>query len=130
MGAARQDDPERTSVVRGAFKLRTAIVKLCDMFDNRKAEAGSSKRTAAFLVDTVKTFENAALMFRGNPDSIIPDLDHRKIVTMRQGKINRFRPAVLNGIVDQIDNGLLEKLAVSLDFNVFKFFYGKGHPVL
>ena len=106
------------------------VVKLCDMLHDREAEAGPAKRTAAFLMNPVETFEDAGLILLGDPASMIGHGNDSISFLTGQRQFDIRAPAVLDRIVNQIGQSLFQQLGVAGCGDRFGMRNPDRHPML
>ena len=126
-----------------ALNLNPALVVLDNVFDNGKPEAGAALVPAPGFVHPVKPVENLGQVFLVNADPGVPDPDFHPLAGLLglYGHFGLFR-AVLDGIVHNVDQGLLHENGIQHGLKVFRavklnidlFFFGPGpadihHPV-
>src|ERR1017187_5517253 len=99
------------------------------MFNNRQAQTGSTHRAGAGLIHPVKAFENPRQIFHWDPQSRIrnPNLD-LAAGTLQHG-YSHVPPLFveLHGVIDQIEQGLLESYAISKDIEIRNWLRAEIH---
>ena len=104
-------------------------MNLADVLDDGKPKAGAADFTAARLVDPKEPLENSGLVFLGNAGSVIPHPDLNLTVASKGRHLNRlFFGAVFNGVVHQVDQGLLQQGDVHLDDDIRGAVEFQAHP--
>lgn len=88
-------------------------MKLGDVLHDSQSETGSAERTAALLVDTVETFEDPGLVFRGDPASVVRYGNDGGVPIAGQGQFDVGTAAVFDRIGNQIGERLFQKLDVA-----------------
>src|SRR5512140_849150 len=83
------------------------------MFDEGQAEAAAAKGPAAGSIDSVKAFPEAREMFGRNAAATVADGDNYLFAAVGCADFNRgFDAAVLDSIVDEVDDRLFQKRRV------------------
>ncbi len=106
-----------------------AAVGLDDVLDDGQAQTGASLLPRSGGVDTVEALEDARERLLGNARTVIDDRDFdgipRGIETGGDGDV-ALGAAVLDGVVDEVDEHLLEAVEVGADGKGFGNFVGEG----
>ena len=110
----RQAYYESASLARRAFNRYGASVVLHDLLYYSQAEAAATLRTGPGLVNSVEAVEYVLLLNYGDTDSTILHLKDKLSALGLSGNLHRTPGMViLNGIVNQIDDSLLDEHGIS-----------------
>ena len=86
------------------------------MLDDGKTQAGAADRLGTALIDPVESFKDPLLVFSGNADAGISDLQEDVLTVIGNGNGN---PAVLlvilDGIITEVVDDALQQLPVAVD---------------
>ena len=94
-------------------------MQLHDGLDDSEAEAGSAGFAAARLVHPVEALENPLDMPGGNAAAVVDDRQHRFVALAEQLDADfALLAAVLDRVVDQIDDRLFNQLRVDADLGI------------
>src|SRR6266568_5567479 len=109
-----QGEEETGAVTQLALDPDFAAVRLHDVFDDGKAEAGAARLARARAVYAVKSLEDAVLRLGGNSGAVVldPELDLLARDRFSADAHTAFVPAIFDGVLDQVEQDLLQPVGV------------------
>ena len=89
---------------------------LYDLFDEGEAETGAGNVVAGWKRGAIEAFKNSGLVFGRNTDAVVADEDDGAAALTGEREFNLAAGAgVLNGVCQEVLDGLFESLAVGRD---------------
>lgn len=91
-----------------------AAMELGDVLDDRKTKTGTTEGAGTRLVDTIEPFEDTCLMFGRDTDAMITDFDDGAGGFLDEGNFDGPGAGILDGVVDEVGDGLFEELGIAI----------------
>src|SRR6266446_3681230 len=109
-----QGEEETGALAQLALYPNFAAVRLHDVFDDGKTEAGAARLARAGAVHAVKSLEDAVLRLGGNSGAVVldPELDLLPSDRFSAYTHAAFVPAIFDGVLDQVEQDLLQPVGV------------------
>ena len=122
---------ENTSRSGRAFDGRLSTVGLCDVFDERQTETGTTGSATPRSIDSIESFEQARQMTRLDTNAVVFDTD-KEFVGVDFGAYSDVfdRLTVLDGVFNEVAYRLFESLREDLAFEVGVAVAGYLHLLL
>src|SRR5262245_57067706 len=111
-----QYEMDRRPAIEFALQPDSAIVGIDHGLDKTQAEARAPDLFRAGMIGPEEPFKYAGLRVGGNADAVVRDVDHDVIIDLFGANPDRAAGRCkLDGILDQVVDGLYKLLAVARD---------------